>query len=280
MSENQVLSTNIDQAGSVTLNTPSDAYIKANEQNNPSADYNLQNVLLNIEALFCGHDEDKRKKANKFLLYFEKSHNAWDIAKEILNTKNLKEEAYYTALQIIKKKLRFDFGNYCGNKQIIISVGEFLIEKIIDLKLNKFYIIANICRCFALFVVFAHEDIPDIIKVFVSKLNDQSISGLTVILMTFAFLAEIVEDNNIVIDEAYRISYNKILESLSNDVLVYLDFMIKYSKENKEEFIKSDPALKIYFKNINKYVSLAFFQINFFDLIFFKLKISKNKQIR
>ena len=57
--------------------------------------------------LFKGNDRDKRKKANDFLLFFEKSQAAWDIAKDILNIPNLKEEAYYTATNIIKMKLRF-----------------------------------------------------------------------------------------------------------------------------------------------------------------------------
>lgn len=227
-------------------------------------EYNVQNVLSAIDALFIGHDDKLRKEANRFLLNFEKSQIAWDIAKNILNLKNLSEQAYYTALQIIKKKLRFDFGNYCGNKEIIISVAEFLIEKIIDLKENRFYVISNICRCFALFVVFAHQDIPDIIKVFVNKLNDQSISSMTIILMVFTFLAEIVEDNNIVIDEAYRTSYNDILEKLSADVVVYIDYMIKFVKEKKEEYLKIDVMYKNYFKNINKYVRKYFFYFNFF----------------
>lgn len=236
------------------INKTSEDLLKSNDDSNISESYNLQNVLMSINDLFVGQDSTKRKEANKFLLFFEKSQQAWDIAKEILSTKNLIEQAYYSATQIIKKKLRFDFGNYCGNKQVIISVAEFLIEKLVDFKESKVYIIANLCRCFALFVIFAHQDIPDIIKVFVSKLNDQSITGLTIILMVFAFLAEMVENNNIVIDESYRISYYELLEKLSDDVLVFLDFMIKYSKENKEELLKKDPSYRIYFQNINRYV--------------------------
>ncbi len=243
-----------DEKGSY-IDKTSDDLLKANDQTNVSQSYNLQNVLISINDLFIGQDANKRKEANKFLLFFEKSQQAWDIAKEILSTKNLLEQAYYSATQIIKKKLRFDFGNYCGNKQVIISVAEFLIEKLVEFKGNKVYIIANLCRCFALFVVFAHQDIPDIIKVFVNKLNDQSISGLTIILMVFTFLAEMVETNNIVIDEAYKISYCDFLEKLSDDVLIFMDFMIKYSKDNKEQFLKTDPDLRIYFQNINRYVN-------------------------
>jgi len=247
----------------IYANKTSDDLLKANEDSNVSKDYNLENVLTSINDLFIGQDAKKRKEANKFLLFFEKSQQAWDIAKEILSTKNLLDQAYYTATQIIKKKLRFDFGNYCGNKQVIISVAEFLIEKLIEFKENRLYIIANICRCFALFVVFAHQDIPDIIKVFVNKLNDQSITGLTIILMVFTFLAEMVETNNIVIDESYRTSYLEFLGSLSGDVLVFIDYMIKYYKENKEEFLKTNSNSKIYFQNISKYVGLLNFLISF-----------------
>jgi hypothetical protein len=235
--------------------------INANTTSNVSSNYNVENVLSNIEDLFKGNDKEKRKKANDFLLFFEKSQAAWDISKEILSIPNLKEEAYYTATNIIKMKLRFDFGNYCGNKDIIISVGEFLIEKLVSFKDKKFYILSNLCRCFSLFVVFAHRDIPDIIKVFVSKLNDQKIEGLTVILLVFTFLAEIVEDNNIVIDEEYRISYKSLLENLSNDVLIFINFMINYTKEYKDQFIKQDAIYKSYFKNINKYVIYFIYSI-------------------
>ena len=236
------------------INKTSEDLLKANDESNISQSYNLQNVLSSINDLFVGQDAIKRKEANKFLLFFEKSQQAWEIAKEILSTKNLLEQAYYSATQIIKKKLRFDFGNYCGNKEVIISVAEFLIEKLVDFKENKVYIIANLCRCFSLFVIFAHQDIPDIIKVFVNKLNDQSITGLTIILMVFTFLAEMVETNNIVIDESYKTSYCEFLEKLTDDVLIFMDFMIKYSKENKEEFLKRDPSFRIYFQNINRYV--------------------------
>ena len=87
---------------------------------------------------------------------------------------------------------------------------------------------------------------------------------MTIILMVFTFLAEIVEDNNIVIDEAYRTSYNDILEKLSADVVVYIDYMIKFVKEKKEEYLKIDVMYKNYFKNINKYVRKYFFYFNFF----------------
>jgi len=252
---NQAPESNLIMQGNSYINKTSEDLLKANDLSNTSQNYNFEKVLTSINDLFVGQDATKRKEANKFLLFFEKSQQAWDIAKEILSTKNLLEQAYYSATQIIKKKLRFDFGNYCGNKQIIISVAEFLIEKLVEFKENKIYIVANLCRCFALFVVFAHQDIPDIIKVFVNKLNDQSITGLTIILMVFSFLAEMVESNNIVIDEAYRVSYCEFLEKLSDDVLIFIDFMIKYSKENKEEFLKRDPSTRIYFQNINKYVN-------------------------
>merc|ERR1712032_1465216 len=111
--------------------------MNANSSTNTSSEYNVENVLSNIEDLFKGNDREKRKKANDFLLFFEKSQAAWDIAKDILNIPNLKEEAYYTATNIMKMKLRFDFGNYCGNKDIIISVGEFLIEKLETFKDKK-----------------------------------------------------------------------------------------------------------------------------------------------
>ncbi len=257
----------INQEKNSYLNKTTEDLLKANSDSNVSQDYNLENVLIAINDLFIGSDDKKRKAANKFLLFFEKSQQAWDVAKEILSTKNLIEQAYYSATQIIKKKLRFDFGNYCGNKQVIISVAEFLIEKLFEFKENKFYIIANLARCFSLFIIFAHQDIPDIIKVFVEKLNDQSISGLTIILMTFTFLAEMVETNNIVIDVSYKNSYSEFLEKLSDDVLVFMNFMIKYSKENKDESIKRDPSLKIYFQNINKYVIISFiiFNMTFFE---------------
>lgn len=226
--------------------------------NKLSTGFNIENYKLAVHLLYQGNNTEIKRKADQYLYSFEKTHEAWDISINILNTPNLQEEAYFNASQIIKKKLRFDFGNYCENKNIIETLGTFLIEKIIYYRDHKSYLISNLCKCFSLFTVFAHQTLPDLIKVVVNKLNNDNIKDLMSLLLIFNYLAENVNDNDVVVDQSYKDSYIKFLETISDDVIMFLNYLIKVARNSKDSVVKAEPTMLSFFRMLNKNIIECF----------------------
>jgi hypothetical protein len=217
----------------------------------------IDNFKKAVHILYHSQLTDAKKKADQFLCEFERTNEAWDIAIQILSTPNLEEEAYYNASQIIKKKIRYDFGNFAENKEVIQNLAKFLIEKILDFKDHKLYLLTNFCKCFALLTVFAHHIIPDIIKIVVEKLTTKEIKNLMSLLLVFSYLAENLNDSEIVIDQNYKTSYESFLHGISDDVILFLDYLIKTLADGKykEDIIRNDPTMMSFFRLMNKNVS-------------------------
>jgi hypothetical protein len=224
--------------------------------NTPLGDYTYENFLKAISLLFKNNDKKIKKLADQFICEFEKSPNAWDTAIKILNTDNLDEEAYYNAFQIMKKKIRYDFGNYIENQDLLSNLATFFIDKIICFKNSQTYFISNICKCFTLSMIFAHKNFTEIIKMTVGRLNGSGQENMLSLVMIFNFLADQVNDDDIVIDEQYRVIYEKNLEEISADVMIFIDYVIKIigNSQEKEEIIKSDPKLANYFRLFHRNV--------------------------
>ena len=93
-------------------------------------------VLEAIKVFSRPPDGNKKemKKAEKYLIEFEKTPDAWLISTQILETENLDKDIYVHAALILKKKLQFDF------YQISAQDAAPLAEKIIgnDLIYHKF----------------------------------------------------------------------------------------------------------------------------------------------
>ena len=81
----------------------------------------IKAFLEAVNYLFHSNDKDLKVKANKFLVEFEAKAESWDIAYQVLLKDNLPEEAYYNALNILKNKIKYDFGNYSENPEHIIN---------------------------------------------------------------------------------------------------------------------------------------------------------------
>ena len=218
--------------------------------------FTIENYKKAVNLLYKNPDKIIKREADQFLIEFQKVEAAWDISIEILKTPYLSEETYFNASQIIKKKIRYDFGNYTDNQLVIQNLATFLIEKIIDFKDHKLYLLTSFCQCYALLCVFGHMICPDIIKAVVSKLNNTDIKNLMSLLIIFNFLAEIVNDQDIVVDESARISFDLFLNNISNDVIVFLDYLIKIinDEQAKNTLIKNDPAMINFFRLLNKNV--------------------------
>lgn len=233
----------------------SEIKIEADFQNN----FTFENFIKAVKLLYHKGDPDLKKKGDQFLCDFEKKNEAWDISIQILNTPNLDEEAYYNASQIIKKKIRFDFGNYT-DVEIFKKLSNFLIEKVNEFKNHKQYLLSNFCKCFALLTIFAHQSYPDIIKDLCERLYNKDIKNLMALLLIFNYLAEYQNDPDIVIDESARDSFIDFLHNISDDVIAFIDYLIKLIGNGslKEEMVKSDANMLNFFRLLNKNVKLFF----------------------
>ena len=93
------------------------------------------NSFLNaVETLFHSNNPQQKKNANKFIIELEKNVDSWDIAFQILQKNDLPEEVYFNALQILKNKIKYDFGNYIENPIYINNLLNFFILILILLK--------------------------------------------------------------------------------------------------------------------------------------------------
>ena len=123
------------------------------------------NAFLNsVQLLFHSNNKDQKKRANKFLIDLEKNADSWDVAYHVLLKDDLPEEAYFNALQILKNKIKFDFGNYSDNREMIVQLVTFLLNNIDKFKTLKHYILLNYCHCFSMSMLFSGSDFTILMK--------------------------------------------------------------------------------------------------------------------
>ena len=96
------------------------------------------NAFLNaVELLFHSNNTEQKISANKFIIEQEKNPDSWDVACQILQKDNLSEEVYFNALQILKNKIKFDFGNFIENPTYIQNLLTFFESNIDKFKNSK-----------------------------------------------------------------------------------------------------------------------------------------------
>jgi hypothetical protein len=221
-----------------------------------------ENFLQAVYLLYKSSDSETKNIANSYLYKFEESSAAWDISVQVLNTAGLNDEAYFNASQIIKKKLRYDFNEHANNNVVLENLATFLIEKVYAFKDHMLYLLSNICKCFSLLSIFAHKLFPDIIKIVVSKLSNEDIRCLMSLLLTFNFMPEnILNKNELVIDDEYKKSYETFLSSISEDVIIFLNYLINKINTCKNEMIQKDQNMVSFFRLMNKNVIFLKFRL-------------------
>ena len=205
---------------------------------------NLSKEFINaVNALFHGKNKEIQMKANQFIYEFDKRQESWEVSYQILSTDNLSDEVYFNAIQILKNKIKYDFGNYSENREIIIKLISFLIEKIDKFKNLKHYILINYCQCFSMTMLFSGSDFTILLKKCVEKLNNNdNIIDTMSLLLIFNYLADVYFDNTIVIDEHKRNEFNLNLNIIANDVIRFLNNLTKNIKQGK---IKDEGVLKV-----------------------------------
>jgi hypothetical protein len=225
---------------------------------NKASEFTIENFKAAMNEIYSKTPNNENIKiANEYLCRFEKSNEAWDISLEILNTPNLADTLYFNASQIMFKKLRFDFGNYTGNKDILERLGNILIEKIIQFKEHESYLMTNLCKCFALFIVFAHAQLPNIIKQLVAVLNRDNIRSIMALLIIFTFAAENVVNEDIVIDQNYKNSFELFLLSLAEEVMMFLNNTVLFINSYKGELVDVTKINKLLIECLTSWIQLG-----------------------
>ena len=200
------------------------------------------NAFLNsVQLLFHSNNNDVKKKANKFLINLEKNEDSCDVAFQVLLKDNLPEEAYFNALQILKNKIKYDFGNYIENPSYIEKLLYFLASNINKYKRSKHYLVINYCDCIGKAFLFTGDKFTSFLQNFTNTLSSDNndINSLICLLLIFNFINEACNDRKTVIDEISRKKFKKNITNISGDVFQFITFLI-----NKLNNIQEDKILK------------------------------------
>lgn len=193
-------------------------------QNNPG----VEEFLHAVNMLFHSTDRNVKNEANKFLISFEKRADSWDVAYQVLIKDNLKPEEYFNALQILKNKIKYDFGNYSENPEYIEKLLSFLLSNINRFKDSEHYMLLNYCDCIGKAFLFTGDKFKNILKEYTVKLsaNENDMNSLISLLLIFYYINETSHDKKMVIDEQARDIFRENVENISDDVFQYLNFLL------------------------------------------------------
>ena len=190
--------------------------------------FGVDSFLNAVNLLYHSNDKDMKVKANKFLVDFETKVDSWDISFKVLMKDNLSEEAYYNALTILKRKIKYDFGNFSENPEYIEKLLTFFESNIDKFKKFKHYILINYCDCVGKAFLFTGDKFKSMLQKFTMKLYGQNadIESLISLLLIFNFICETSYDKRMVIDEKSRKFIKNNIKDISGDVFQFIIFMI------------------------------------------------------
>ena len=212
-----------------------------------------------VNLLFHSNDKDLKVKANKFLVEFEAKAESWDIAYQVLLKDNLPEEVYYNALNILKNKIKYYFGNYSENPENIEKLLSFFLNNIDKFKKAKHYILINYCDCIGKAFLFTGDNFNKLLKQFTNKLSVQNndIESLISLLLIFNFICETNFDKRMVIDNTSKQNFSENIKLISPDVFHFIVFMINklnsIDDNNLRNFISNNIL-----ETLNNYLYIEF----------------------
>ena len=211
---------------------------KNQQQNNK---YNVEAFLKAVNLLFHSNDKDMRIQANKYLLDFETKMESWDVAFEVIGKNDIPEEGYYNALNILKRKIKYDFANFSEKPEYIEKLLFFFGTNIDKFKKFKHYILKNYCECIGKAFLFSGDKFRTILQQFIMKLyNGNNIDNESAIslLLIFYYISETSNDSSMVIDEKSRQKIKNDIIGISNDVFNFIIVMINKLKNIDDNNLK------------------------------------------
>ena len=208
--------------------------------------YDVETFLKAVNLLFHSNDKDMRIQANKYLLDFETKMESWDVAFEVITKNNIPEEGYYNALNILKRKIKYDFDNFSEKPENIEKLLSLLGTNIDRFKKSKHYILKNYCECVGESFLFTGDKFNNILKQFILKLfngNNSDIESVISLLLIFYYICETSSDSSMVIDKKSREKIKTNIRDITNDVFQYIIFMINklntLNDNNLKQFISN-----------------------------------------
>ena len=228
---------------------------------NNNMESGINAFLEAVNYLFHSDNKDLKVKANKFLIEFESKPESWDISYQVLLKNNLPEEAYYNALNILKNKIKYDFGNYSENPQFIEKLLSFFLNNIDKFKTAKHYILINYCDCIGKSFLYTGDKFNEMLKKFTMKLSGQNadLNGLISLLLIFNFICETNYDKRMVIDDTSKQIFNDNIIAITGDVFQFLMFMINKLNTVQDKNLKNFISNQI-LETINNYLYIEFDQ--------------------
>ena len=201
----------------------------------------LEEFLEAVNLLFHSNEKDMKIKANQYLIDFEKRKESWDVAFQVLQKQNLPEEAYYNALNILKRKIKYDFGNFLENPEYIEKLLSFFEINIDKFKKFKLYILRNYCDCIGKAFLFTGDKFKIFLQKFTNKLYGENIEieSLMSLLLIFNNIDEAGNDKQIVIDEKSRENIKEKIKMISGDVFQFIITMINKLKTIEDKNLKN-----------------------------------------
>ena len=222
---------------------------------NQNEESEIKAFLEAVNYLFHSNDKELKKQANNFLVKFESKPESWDISYQVLLKDNLPEEVYYNALNILKNKIKFDFGNYTENPEYIEKLLSFFLNNINRFKKMKHYILINYCDCIGKAFLFTGNKFNTLLKNFTIVLSREKsdIENLMSLLLIFNFICEAKFDKRMVIDEKSRQIFSDNIKNISDDVFKFIIFMIN-KLPNIEDINLKNFVSKQILETINNYL--------------------------
>ena len=204
-------------------------------------EYSVDAFLNAVNFLYHSNDKDMKIKANKFLVDFETKAESWDIAFQVLLKDNLSEEAYYNALTILKRKIKYDFGNFSENPEYIEKLLNFFESNIDKFKKFKHYILINYCDCVGKAFLFTGKEFKIMLQKFTMKLYGENveIENLISLLLIFNFICETSYDKRMVIDEKSRKYFKDNIKNICDEVFQFVILMINKLNTIKDNNLKN-----------------------------------------
>ena len=220
--------------------------MQESKNQNQKNKYDVETFLKAVNLLFHSNDKNMRVQANKYLLDFETKVESWDVSFEVIAKDNIPEEGYYNALNILKRKIKYDFGNFSEKPGYIEKLLSFLGTNIDRFKKSKHYILKNYCECVGKAFLFTGDKFNNILKEFSMKLfngNNSDIESVISLLLIFYYICETSNDASMVIDEKSRQKIRNNIKDITNDVFQYIIFMINklntLNDNNLKQFISN-----------------------------------------
>ena len=224
---------------------------------NQNKESEIYSFLGAVNYLFHSNDKALKEKANKYLIEFESKPESLDISYKVLLEDNLPEEVYYNALNIIKNKIKFDFGNYSENPKCIEEFFTFFFNNINRFKKAKNYILINYCDCIGKALLFTGDKFNSFLKNFTMNLFGQNsdIDSLVSLLLIFNSICETKFDKRMVIDEKSRQLFSENLKKITGEVFQFIILMINKISTIEDNGLKNF-INKYILETINNYLSL------------------------